>query len=1246
MSERSGPKPRPRRVFISYAQGPGSAADNRMVRELWVFLRSCGVDARLDLSAEHRRQDWSLWMADQVREADHILVIASSWYRERAEGRTGPDVGRGVQWEARLIRNAFYRDPHALDRFVPVVLPGQTLDGVPDFLAAASTTVYRVDQFSLAGAESLLRLLTDQPAYPEPPVGELPLLPPVEFAPDPVGKSPQFPLAVHRTVLVVDVEGFGEHRRANHHQVAVRDTMYETLRRAFRQAGISWDTCYHEDRGDGVFVLAPPETPKSVFVDVLPTALVEGLNAHNRRATPEEHIRLRMALHAGEVRYDSHGVTAASVILTFRLADAQPLKAALANSPGVLAVMVSSWFFDEVVRHSENGSPGTYRPFLVQAKETCAIGWVSLPDHPYPDNPVYLQQHLMNSAGQFAVLDGVPSDTAAALDPYTPGLRAGKADQEGIRVGQQDNPQLALRTLPRDVPAYTGRAAELAWLSDAVSEAARSGDAVAIHAVDGMAGVGKTAFAVHAGHLLADRFPDAQLFVRLHGHTPGQQPADPVNVLAALLATIGVPAQQVPADPDARVAMWRDRLAGRRVLLILDDAVSYAQVEPLLPASPGSLVMITSRRRLTALSGVVTLPLDILPLDEAASLFTRLSGRTGGATENEHVSQVVRLCGMLPLAVSLLAGRLRSRPRWSVADLAGELDSTHDRLGELRAEDIEVAAAFDLSYRELTAERQRFFRRLGLHPGPELDAHGAAALADVPVAEAGAHLEGLYNDHLLDEPAFDRYRMHDLIREYGRKLSQGDAAADREQAVDRLFGYYRATAAVAAYHIAQDVTTDGLRDPGADTRAHALTEHRVRLSSRMEAWAWMRTEAVNLIACAEFAIGNAWHDQVIGLAESLAKFLYIVGPWDQALRLHQAAAESAARNGYDLARADALNRLGNVQRRMGDYHAAVESHSAALAGYTALDDEAGQVAAWAQLGVVRRLVDDYPGAAAAYTRALEMARDLGERTSEAFALNELGIVNLVDGDYQAAVAAHSKALCLYEELGDQLGQADAWNELGIARRTMGDFDGAIEANTRAVQGYHRAGDGFHESFALNSLAVVWRMVGKHRKAIDAHEQALGISRTLGDRLGEAGGLNELGAAQHRIGDLAAAEQSQVKALEIYRELGNRLGEAEALNHIGVLLMATGRVDEAASHYEGALSLARAVTSPLEEARALDGRGRCAAQSAQLDAAARDLRTALTIFERIGASEAGDTREYLARLRSPGAAHDADHADRG
>lgn len=1224
-----------------------------------MFLRSCGVDARLDLPAAEYRQDWSLWMAEQIREADHILVIASGAYREHSEGRTGPAAGRGTQWEARLIRDAFYRDQHALNRFLPVVLPGQTVQGIPDFLAGAITTVYEVDEFTVAGAERLLRFLTGQPAYSDPPIGAPPSLPsinPVEAGPVEIGQghrrarknrstqdlpnaSMDASLSEHRTVLVVDVEGLGDRRRTNHHDLAVRDTTYRILRRAFRDTGIPWDRCHREDQSHGVFVLAPPETPKSLFIDSLPATVVDALISHNQRAAAEEQIRLRMGLHAGEIQYNDFGVTATSITLAFNLADSQPLKMALAESPGVLAVMVSTWFFDEVVRHRPGSNPSTFRPCSFQSKETVATGWVSLPDHPYPHDPGYLQQHLTHSDGHYLSPGGVSDRllrSTAPGAPYAPGRTGQLTNREGLQLDPQDSPLLAMRTLPRDNPAFTGRTAELDGLLRAVTEAVESGGILAIHAIDGMAGIGKTAFAVHVGHRLVEQFPDAQLFVRLHGHTPDHRPVDPADALASLLATMGVTAQQIPAELDARAAMWRDRLAGKRTLLILDDAVSHSQVEPLLPAAADSLVMITSRRRLTALDAAVSLPLDILPLAEAAALFVRLSGRTVAPEDIEAVDQVVELCGRLPLAVSLLAGRLRGRPRWNIRELADELSSTHDRLDELRAEDIEVAAAFDLSFRELSVERQRFFRCLGLHPGPELDAYAGAALADISVGAAAAHLDSLYDDHLVDEPAFDRYRMHDLVREYVRNLSTDIPAAERKLAVGRLLDYYRDTASVAAYHIAQDVTTDGLC-AAESSRESIFTQidGRSRLAGRLDAWAWMRTETVNLVACAEYAIDSGWHPQVIDLAASLAKFLYIVGPWDKALHLHQAAVYSATQSGDEHARADALNRLGNVQRRMGDYRAAAATHIAALDSYTTLNDPAGQVAALGQLGAVRRLIDDYPGAAEAYTRALAMSRDRGDQTSEAFALNELGIVHLVNGDLQAAVDAHMQALRIYEGLDDLLGQSDAWNELGIARRTMGDLPAAIEANTRAVQGYHQIGDGFHEAFALNSLAVVWRMTSEYQKAIEAHQQALDISRALGDKLGEAYGLTELGAAKQQVGDLAAAEQAHHRALDINHQLGHRLGEAETLNQLGALLLAADRVEEAQARYRQALEIAVEVMSLLEEARALDGLGRCAASLTQLDTATRRLRSALTIFDRIGASEARGTREFIRTIGIPG-----------
>ena len=350
-------------------------------------------------------------------------------------------------------------------------------------------------------------------------------------------------LAVHRTIVVVDVEGFGDQRRTNRDQVAVRDGLYRAMREAFGRAGIAWDDCGHEDRGDGVFVLVPAEVPKGLLAESLPSALVTALRAHNGAHPGAERIRLRMALHAGEVHYDEHGVTAAAVNLAFRLLDASALKAALASSPGVLAVIASSWFFEEVVRHS-TADAAAYRPVEVAVKETTTIGWICLPDHMDPAGRMMLER----LAAVAAVPDGQPA--------------------------------VALRTLPRDTAAFTGRTRELDRLVAAVCGTAAARGVVGIHAVDGMAGIGKTAFAVHAAHQLAARFPDGQIFLRLHAHTAGQRPVDPAEALATLLLTTGVAPQQIPPGLEARSATWRGHLAGKKVLLVLDDAAGQRSGPP------------------------------------------------------------------------------------------------------------------------------------------------------------------------------------------------------------------------------------------------------------------------------------------------------------------------------------------------------------------------------------------------------------------------------------------------------------------------------------------------------------------------------------------------------------------------------------------------------------------------------------------------------------------------------------------
>ena len=272
----------------------------------------------------------------------------------------------------------------------------------------------------------------------------------------------------------------------------------------------------------------------------------------------------------------------------------------------------------------------------------------------------------------------------------------------------------------------------------------------------------------------------------MHAHTAGQRPVDPAEALATLLLTVGVPPQRIPPGLEARSASWRGYLAGKKVLLLLDDAVSTDEVRPLLPGSAGCLVLVTSRRKLTALEEAVPISLDTLSPGEAADLFVRLAARPGLRRDQRGVAEVARLCGYLPLAIRLAAAGLRHRPAWTVSDLAAELAIARDRLEALQAEDVSVAAAFDLSYRDLTGVQQRLFRRLGLYPGADIDAYAAAALDDTGLHATRRRLGELYNHNLIGEPTRGRYRLHDLLREHARALAAADDAAEQQAAIDRI----------------------------------------------------------------------------------------------------------------------------------------------------------------------------------------------------------------------------------------------------------------------------------------------------------------------------------------------------------------------------------------------------------------------------------------------------------------------------
>ena len=730
----------------------------------------------------------------------------------------------------------------------------------------------------------------------------------------------------------------------------------------------------------------------------------------------------------------------------------------------------------------------------------------------------------------------------------------------------------ATRALPRDIAAFTGRQAELAQLRGAVESLAADGGVVGIHAIDGMAGIGKTTFAVHAAHRLAGGFPDGQVFLPLHAHTPGQRPVDPADALASLLLTAGLAPQQIPPGLEARAARWRDHVAGKKILLLLDDAASHEQIRPLLPGTAGSLVLITSRRRLTALEDATVISLDTLSVGEAAELLARLAARAELASGAGPAGELTRLCGYLPLAIGMLARQLRHHPAWTAAGMAAELAAARDRLAMMYAENLSVAAAFDLSYADLTEDLQRLFRRVGLVPGPGFDAYAVATLEGTSLATARRGLADLYDQHLLAEPARGRYQLHDLLREHARALAAADGPAESDTAIGRLLDYYLHTALAAGRHFGTRTSAYRRPQPG-HPPAQAPD-----LSSLGQAAAWLEAERANLHAVADYAAGRASFRHAIAIPAAISGFLAARGHWDQSAALHQSALAAARRAGDRLGEADTLVELGALQRDTGDYPAA----AATLAGALALYGEAG----------------DLPG--------------------QGHTLNQLGFVHVLTGDYPAAAASHQQALALFTDLSDLLGQAWTLNGLGLLQQLTGDYPAAAASLQQALALCRDLGDLYCQAYAVNSLGVVQQETGDYPAAAAGQRQALALFGDLGDLIGQAYALNDLGLVQQETGDYPAAAASHQQALALFGDLGNRLGEAEALNRLGELATRTLAFDQARNSHTEALAIARAISAAPEEARALEGLGQSHLQDGNPGRAAAHLQQALTIYQRIGA----------------------------
>ncbi|MFD8491847.1 BTAD domain-containing putative transcriptional regulator [Amycolatopsis sp. NPDC059657] len=737
-----------------------------------------------------------------------------------------------------------------------------------------------------------------------------------------------------------------------------------------------------------------------------------------------------------------------------------------------------------------------------------------------------------------------------ALDVYRE-RREMLAEEFGVEPGRQlrerhaqilrEDPAAPRSYLPHDVADFTGREAELAGLLGVTSAV------VAISAIDGMAGVGKTALALHVAHRLKPRYPDGSLFVDLHAHTAGRTPMDPASALAVLLRALDVPAERIPEPLDERAALWRAELSRRRVLVLLDNAASAEQVRLLIPGTPGSLVLVTSRRRLQALAGATVFSVDVLAPAEAVALFCRVLGRDVPADE------IVELCGYLPLAIRIAAARLRHRPQWTPARLAERLRA--QRLGCLAVGDQGIAAAFRLSYCQLDSEQQRMFRLLGVHPGADVDVYAAAALAQLPADKAELLLEDLLDAHLLLQHSPGRYRFHDLIRDYARAEDSGE---ERGEAVRRLLDYYLCQADKVA----------GLLAPGREILGMEPVYDEVdgpEFADQGEAVAWCEREMGNLGAVVELGAAQGYDGHVWATMRSLAAFFLAGGRTEHGVGLHELAV-AATRN------------LGDVQAEL----------------FTLVN-----------LSTLHWLHDCYADALAVADQALVIARGLGDLGREALCLTRRGILTQSLGRYAEALHDLGQALAVARAAGNRREEAIALWLSTAALVATGEFERALGeaelalANLRAVSERHL------ESGVLVEAGVACGRLRRYADALGHFAQAEAIAIEVGDLTVRATvhmQRADVFRASGRLGDaLAEIERS----FEIFGQLAQPSLHSAAHNIFGAVRRDRGELDSAREHHQRALSIATGIGHRLNEARALDGLARAGA-GAELSLRAKEL----------------------------------------
>ncbi len=776
------------------------------------------------------------------------------------------------------------------------------------------------------------------------------------------------------------------------------------------------------------------------------------------------------------------------------------------------------------------------------------------------------------------------------------------------RLGREPGPD----TLPPETVEFVGRGEELGLLTGS------RGDTPRVGVIEGMPGVGKTALAIHAARVVAGQYPDGMFYLNFHTHDPGRPSLDAAEALHRLLRMMTAPTTPIPDAIGERAALWRAQLSRRRAVVILDDAARHDQIRPLLPVAGRCLILITTRRKLPDLEGASALTLDVLSHDDAITLFRRMAGKDSTHDEDE-VAAAVRLCGRLPLAIQLTAGRLARDYPPRLADLVEELSQSPARLGGPGAASPELMSAFDLSYRALEPDHQRLFRRLGVSPCAHVSLQAAAALDGGTLAEAEKALAALLDHHLLARAPAGQYRFQDLIRGYAAvRAAREDPEPEQRQAVGRLLDYYLHTADQAD----RVLLPFRRRMPASVTQPSAASP---ALGTQENAAAWLESEWRNILQAAQHAGRHEWKQKCADLTHVLAGFVEIRAYWDEAIAAHTLALQ-ACRDLVDPARiAQASLELSEVSQQTGRHEATLPLAEDAAAIYRSLADRRGEAEALDQIGMAHQRAGRFREALAYYHEARILYRDTEDQRGVANTLSHSGVACWHLGRYPDAMAHLHDALSLYRDIEDRRGEAKTLNNLGKMQLYLGYHRDALECYQQSLKIFSEIGGAKNEAILYHNIGSVYDYKGSYEEGLAAYRRALAIYRDIGDLPDEADVLNDIGAIYQRAECYDEALIYHEKARVIAEEIGNLSQQVIALRRIADVRRGSGRYDEAFDHYHTALRLAREIGDPYEEAKILEGIAETTLSTQRPHPARILFRQALDIFERLGVPEAESAR---------------------